>query len=199
MTKNRGRPPKLETLELRKAKKIEEELMAVRPERKGKTNTSASSNWNSMLESMELTRKIILANFKPRWAPDEHAYNMAALGDEWFEGNNRAHAEKILKDDAMYQSQARKIRQRAGGTNITKSLDRSENILQINQVLIKKIAPGSAYKPNSVAKQIVSQWNHLSEAQRLVGEPKSMKRRGDGGKPVSVRTIERWLKKVADI
>jgi hypothetical protein len=146
---------------------------------------------------MEATRKKVVKEFKTRWAPEQHAYNMASIGDEWFDGKNVVHEQRILSDDVSYRSKEKRIRDKAGGTNIEKARSRGEQVLLINQVLVEKIGTSPTYKPHPVAKKIHGQWQTMSDAQRLIGESESMIRRGDGGSPASVRTIERWLEKYA--
>jgi hypothetical protein len=48
-------------------------------------------------------------------------------------------------------------------------------------------------RPHNVAEKIYEQWYLMKPEQRLFGEPLHMQCRGDGGKQVSIRTIERWL------
>ena len=49
------------------------------------------------------------------------------------------------------------------------------------------------YNINRVATMIHEQWTSMKSVHRLATEDKNMPCRGDGGVPVSVRTITRWL------
>lgn len=192
--KKPGRPPKTETLQKRSIKEAEDKLMASRPVRVTPAENSAIPEMHEWVANLESARKQILKAYKHgQWTPDQHAYSMASVGDEWFHGKNTIHEEKILSEDEEHKSAARKIRTTAGSKIVAKYLSRRDHILELNSVLISKIGSGSAYTARNVAKTIRAQWYSMSEAQLLSGEPSSMNRRGDSGDPVSISTLERWF------
>jgi len=145
---------------------------------------------NSWLEQSEKIRQKILKEFKHGvWTPDEHAYQMASLGDDTLDIGTK---EEILKNKYKYSRVAKSIRSKAGRSTAAKHADRKIAVLEINRHLIAKISTGSRYNIHSVAGMIRSQWDSLTPAQRLTDES-ALERRGDGKAPVALRTIERWL------
>ena len=114
---------------------------------------------------------------------------MASLGDESLEG----HEQKVLDDDARYSQQAKKIRADAGAENQRKAGVRQGKVIEINKALIDKLKKSGTYNTHRIATMIHEQWESMEPVHRLAKEDKSLFRRGDGGKPVVVRTIERWL------
>jgi len=128
-----------------------------------------------------------------QWTPDEHAFNMASLGDELF---NEDDVKTIIEDDEKFEGRAKRIRKKAGDKNHIKSNTQKKRVLEINKLLIKQINKSKKIKPHNVAQKIHEQWYLMNPEQRLYGEPLIMQCRGDGGKQVSVRTIERWMKSV---
>ena len=145
---------------------------------------------NGWLEQSEKIRQQILEKFKHGvWTPDEHAYQMATLGDDELDFGAE---EKILNNEDLYSRRAKVFRRDAGQVTAAKHAPRKAAVLEINQHLIAKIGTSSRYNIHSVAGMIRDQWDSLTPAERLVGES-ALKRRGDGKAPVAVRTIERWL------
>ena len=143
------------------------------------------------IRQAEEVRIEILKTYKHgQWTPDEHAYNMASLGDESLYGKEK----DVLDADDMYSRQARKIRADAGAENKRKSGIRQSKVIEINKALIEKLNISSTYNTHRIATMIHQQWKSMEGVHRLASEDKSMTCRGDGGMPVSVRTIERWLK-----
>lgn len=185
-TQKRGRPLGKVTLEKQRVEKMMRELPAFLPrltaEKKAELEDSFKQNEKIQLE--------ILKTYKHgSWTPDEHAYNMASLGHESFEG----YEEKVLDDDARYSQQAKKFRADAGTENKRKAEIRQRKVMEINKVLIEKLKTSRTYNIHRIATMIHEQWKSMNSVNRLAGENMSMTCRGDGGKPVSVRTIERWL------
>ncbi len=183
----RGRKPSPDLLEKRRVEAELQNRPASLPLSTGQ-QILERSNW---LTQSEKIRQKILKDFKHgAWTPDEHAYQMATLGDEEL---GIGIAEKILDYDDKYSREAKQIRREAGRVTAAKHEVRKVAVLEINRHLIAKIGTGSAYKIHSVARMIHDQWESLTAAQRLTGES-TLLRRGDGMAPVSVRTITRWLK-----
>lgn len=194
--KKRGRPPSKATLANRAQIEAENVFMSERPQRQEQAAFSelrTSEDLTAWIANLETARIKVLKEFKHgQSTPDQHAYEMASIGDEWFEGDNNIFAEKIRARDADFKSKATKIRREAGKTNFKKSRSRSELVLEINSVLIDKIKASPAFNIHNVALRIHTEWETVEH--RLSGEPASLQRRGDGKQPVSVRQIERWIK-----
>jgi hypothetical protein len=194
--KKPGRPPSHVTLAKRAQIEAESLFMSERPQRQGQAAFSemrSSENSTAWIANLEAARIKVLKEFKHgQSTPNQHAYEMASIGDEWFDGDNKKFAQKITDRDAAFRSKATQIRQKAGGSNIRKSRSRSELILEINSVLINKIETSPAFNTHSVALRIRKEWEAVDHL--LSGELASLKRRGDGKQPVSVRQIERWIK-----
>jgi hypothetical protein len=189
-TSNRGRPPRPETLERRRV----EEILRNMPSHIPRLTHQERRALELTIAEMEKTRLELIAA-SGHMAPDEHAYAMGSLGDEsmvGFEG-------EILRDDAFYKQRAKGALHKAGITVRTLSEARQRKIIEINRVLIAKIGKGSFYTLHRVAEIILTQWDRVLPGQRLAGEPNSLIRRGDGGQCPSLRTLERWLKNLAEV
>ena len=184
--KKRGRPLGKATLEKQRLEKMMQQAPAHLP----RLTTEKKAELDENFKHNEKIRLQILEAFKQGpWTSDSHAYNMASLGDESMEG----YEQKILDDDDSYNRQAKKYRAAAGAENKRKSESRQRKVIAINKVLIGKISNSNSYNIHRVAKIIHEQWISMMPAQRLASEDQSMSCRGDGGKPVSVRTITRWI------
>jgi hypothetical protein len=185
-TKKRGRPLGKVTLEKQRIEKMMRELPAYLP----KLTAEEKAELEESFKHSEKIRLDILKTYKHgSWTQDEHAYNMASLGHESFEG----YEQKVLDDDAKYKLQAKKIRADAGSENKRKALPRQKKVMEINKALIEKLKNSSTYNTHRIATMIHDQWESMNSVHRLAGESMSMTCRGDGAKQVSVRTIERWL------
>ena len=186
MPKQRGRPLGEETLEKERIEKMMREIPSHIPRLTAKEKTELEEGF----KQGEKIRHEILKSFKyGSWTPDDHAYNMASIGNEGFEG----YEEKVLDDDDRYKLQAKKIRADAGAENKRKAKPRREKVMEINKVLIDKLNNSTTYNAHRIAKMIHEQWKSMKPTNRLASEDKRMSCRGDGGEAVSVRTIERWL------
>jgi hypothetical protein len=184
--KKSGRPLGKATLEKQRIEKMMRTIPAHLP----RLTDEEQAELEESFKHNEKIRLEILKTYKyGSWTPDEHAYNMASLGDESFEG----YEQKVLDDDARYSQQAKKIRNDAGGTNKRKAQPRQDKVMEINKSLIEKIDKSSTYNTNRIATMIHEQWTSMNSLHRLATEDKNMPFRGDGGKQVSIRTIERWL------
>lgn len=184
--KKRGRPLGKETLEKLRIEKMMREIPAYLP----RLTTEEKAKIEESIEQSEKIRLEILKTYKHgSWTPDQHAYSMASLGDESFEG----HEQEVLDDDARYSQKAKRFRADAGTENKRKAEIRQRKVMDINKVLIEKLKNGSTYNTHRIATMIHEQWETMKPVHRLAAEDKNLPRRGDGGKPVSIRTIERWL------
>lgn len=97
---------------------------------------------------------------------------------------------------SKYAKNATKWRKMGAKQTAEKSETRARNIVKNNRILIDKIKTTKAYSINKVTKIIHEQWEAVSDAQRLKGEPLSLRRRGDGDPPKpSPRTLRRWIEK----
>ena len=184
--KKRGRPLGKVTLEKQRLEKMMQEA----PEHLPRLTAKEKAELEESFKHNENIRLQILEAFKHGpWTPDSHAYNMASIGDESFEG----YEQQVLDEDDRYSQAAKIIRRDAGATNKRKSGIRQQKIMEINKTLIAKIGNSSSYTIYRVAKIIHDQWGSMAPAQHLYAEDQSMPCRGDDGKPASVRTITRWL------
>jgi len=184
--KKRGRPLGKAAIEKQRIEKMMRTLPAHLP----KLTDEELLEQEESIKHNETIRQEILKTYKyGSWTPDEHAYNMASLGDESFEG----HEQGVLDDDARYSQQAKKIRNNAGGANKRKAEPRQHKVMEINKALIDKIDESGTYNTHRIATMIHDQWKSMKSVHRLASEDKNMTCRGDGGEPASVRTITRWL------
>ena len=188
MTKaKRGRPLSAATLERQRIA----EMLSNRPPHLPYLCTDKINEIEKMLTSMKEAEIDILKTFKyGQWTPDEHAFRMASIGDELFDED---HVKKIIEDDEKFEGRAKRIRKKAGDKNHIKSNTQKNRVLEINKVLIDHMGKSKKLRPHNVAEKIYEQWYSMKPKQRLFGEPLHMQCRGDGGKQVSIRTIERWL------
>jgi len=186
--KKRGRPLGKATLEKLRIEKMMREMPKHLPKLTAEKKAAQVESFNQGEE----IRLEILKNYKyGSWTPDDHAYKMASLGDESFEG----YEQKVLDDDARYSQQAKKIRADAGAENKRKAQPRRDKVIAINKALIEKIDNSGTYSAHRVATMIHDQWTSMKPAHLLAVEDKNMSCRGDGSAPASVRTITRWLEK----
>lgn len=184
--KKRGRPLGEATLEKLRIEKMMSQIPTYIP----RLTAQEKAEPEERFKHSERIRLEILKTYKyGPWTPDEHAYNMASLGHESFEG----YEHKVLDDDARYSQQAKKIRADAGEENKRKAKPRQDKVMEINKALIEKINNSDTYNINRVAIMIHEQWTSMTSGHRLATEDKNMPCRGDGGVSVSVRTITRWL------
>jgi hypothetical protein len=185
--KKRGRPLGKATLEKLRLEKMMREMPAHLPT----LTADEKAQLEEGFKHSEKIRREILETYKyGSWTPDEHAYNMASLGHESFEGYEL----QVLDDDDRYSRLAKKIRRDAGAENKRKAEIRQVKVMEINKALIVKIGNSNSYNIHRVATMIHEQWTSMKPVQRLATEDKNMPCRGDGGIPASVRTITRWLK-----
>ena len=154
MTKaKRGRPISEST----KEKLRLEKMFANPPEHIREMTEAETKDVQEMLDNMEETRKEILRTFKhSATTPDQHAYDMASIGDEMMEG----HEEKILQRDEEYETRARNFQQ-SGGKETKSAADvRAKEIYDLNKSLIDKIRPLGQHSVTSAAKIILMGWNN---------------------------------------
>lgn len=186
-TKKRGRPLGKGTLENLRLEKMMREI----PAYVLKLTADEKAQLEESFKHDEKIRLEILETYKHgSWTPDEHAYNMASLGHESFEG----YEQQVLDDDDRYSRLAKKIRSNAGTEIRRKAEIRQGKVMEINKVVIEKIGKSNAYNIHRVAKMIHEQWRSMKSVHRFTTEDKNMQCRGDGDMPASVRTITRWLK-----
>jgi hypothetical protein len=186
-TKKRGRPLGKGTLENLRLEKMMREI----PAYVLKLTADEKAQLEESFKHDEKIRLEILETYKHgSWTPDEHAYNMASLGHESFEG----YEQQVLDDDDRYSRLAKKIRSNAGTEIRRKAEIRQGKVMEINKVVIEKIGNSNAYNIHRVAKMIHEQWRSMKSVHRFTTEDKNMQCRGDGDMPASVRTITRWLK-----
>ena len=153
MTKaKRGRPISESTKEKRRL----EEMFANPPKHIKKMTKAEAKDVQEMLVNLEKVRKEILKTFKhSATTPDQHAYDMASIGDEMMEG----HEEKILQRDEEYETRARNFQQ-SGGKETKKAADvKAEEIYKLNKSLIDKIRPLGHHSVTSAAKIILNEWS----------------------------------------
>ena len=186
-TKKRGRPLGKGTLENLRLEKMMREI----PAYVLKLTADEKAQLEESFKHDEKIRLEILETYKHgSWTPDEHAYNMASLGHESFEG----YEQQVLDDDDRYSRLAKKIRSNAGTEIRRKAEIRQGKVMESNKVVIEKIGNSNAYNIHRVAKMIHEQWRSMKSVHRFTTEDKNMQCRGDGDMPASVRTFTRWLK-----
>jgi hypothetical protein len=166
----RGRPISEPTKEKRRL----EEMFANPPDHIGEMTEAEKRDVREMLLNMEEVRKEILKTFKhSATTPDQHAYDMASIGDEMMEG----YEERILQRDEEYETRARNF-QKSGSEEAKTVADiKAKKIYKLNKSLIDKIKPLGHHSVTSAAKTILNEWN---------------KRGIDGEKP-SERTIRNLI------
>ena len=153
MTKaKRGRPISESTKEMLRLEK----MFANPPKHIKKMTKAETKNVQEILINMEEVRKEILKTFKhSATTPDQHAYDMASIGDEMMEG----HEEIILERDEEYETRARNFQQ-SGGKETKKAADtKAKEIYKLNKSLIDKIRPLGQHSVTSAAKIILMDWN----------------------------------------
>ena len=140
----------------------------------------------------ERVRQELLRDYKHGpTTPDNHAYEMASLGDESMMG----HEVRILENDKIFAERQSVYRVRGAESTKEKADDRAQLLVQKNRVLIGLISTTQTYTINKVAGLIAHQWEAMSPGNILKGEPPGMDKRGIDGPRPSLKTIERWIKK----
>jgi hypothetical protein len=153
MTKaKRGRPISEPTKEKRRL----EEMFANPPDHIGEMTEAENRDVQDMLDNMEGVRKEILKTYKhSATTPNQHAYDMASIGDEMLEG----YEERILQRDKEYETRARDFQQ-SGVKETKKAADtKAKEIYKLNKSLIDKIKPLGHHSVTSAAKIILLDWN----------------------------------------
>ena len=182
-----GRPPSQATQARRRAYGFLSERPRHLPEKRDE-----STHWSDVWrQGMDEAEEVALGPFRYGWGErDSHAFEMFALLEE---GASAERTQALLSADEAYRMRA--ARRRKNGSRKTKlnSDRRRDALLSINEVLINKIG-SRPYTPNKVAGMIHGQWETMTDAQRLPGEPATMTRRGDGGTVLSAGHIARWLR-----
>jgi hypothetical protein len=185
MKKRPGRPPSQATLEKRRV----EAMMKNMPEHLPKLTEEEKFKLDESFAHDEKIRKEILRTYKHGiTTPDNHAYDMASLGDESLIG----HEQRILEADDTYAYRAKRYREKGAANTKDKNYERREALRGINQNLISRIRPNGRYTLHRVAQLIHDQWESMSPSQKFPGE-ESLSRRGDGHDRPSVITIGRWI------
>jgi hypothetical protein len=185
--RGRGRPKSAATL----AREKIEALFASRPSYLPKEESALTKALREAKPHNDAIEQKILSDYKyDATVPDEHAFTMASLGDESLYG----HETVIIAKDKAHK--ARVARQRSNGARATKqnSRNRAEAIIAKNKVLISQLIGSRKHSVSCVAKKICSEWDRMTVAQRIYGEPASLTTRGDGGPCPSERTIRNWIK-----
>jgi hypothetical protein len=153
MTKvKRGRP----TSESTKEKRRLEEMFANPPDHFGEMTEAEKKDVGEMLDNMEEVRKEILKTYKhSATTPNQHAYDMASIGDEMLEG----HEARILQRDKEYAKRARGFQQSSGKETKKVANTKAKEIYLKNKSLIDKIKPLGHHSVTSAAKTILLHWN----------------------------------------
>ena len=148
----RGRPISEPTKEKRRL----EEMFANPPDHIGEMTETEKRDVREMLDNMEGVRKEILKTYKhSATTPNQHAYDMASIGDEMLAG----YEERILQRDKEYETRARDFQQ-SGGKETKKAADvKAEEIYKLNKSLIDKIRPLGHHSVTSAAKIILNEWS----------------------------------------
>ncbi len=158
--KKRGRPLGKATLEKLRLEKMMREMPAHLP----RLTADEKAQLEEGFKHSEKIRLEILETYKyGSWTPDEHAYNMASLGHESFEGYEL----QVLDDDDRYSRLAKKIRRDAGAENKRKAEIRQVKVMEINKALIEKIGNSTSYNIHRVATMIHEQWTPDAKAVAL--------------------------------
>ena len=130
-TKKRGRPLGKGTLENLRLEKMMREI----PAYVLKLTADEKAQLEESFKHDEKIRLEILETYKHgSWTPDEHAYNMASLGHESFEG----YEQQVLDDDDRYSRLAKKIRSNAGTEIRRKAEIRQDKVMEINKVVVRR-------------------------------------------------------------
>jgi hypothetical protein len=182
-----GRPLSKATIDRRNSQSYWGNRPSYLPARATNTPTLGEILLRGLIEG----EKVALGPYRHgRWTPDSHAYAMLAMLED---GAQTERMQELLSDDELYRVKAARRRKEGGRTTKLKSDRRRDALLAINAVLISKLGT-RPYTRNKVAGMIHNQWSRMTDAQRLQGEPKTMKCRGDGGPILSAGHIARWLR-----
>ena len=189
--RKRGRPKSQVRIEQEKT----EELLRNRPCHIAPMTDERTKELEESFRQSERVRQEILRGYKHGpTTPDNHAYEMASLGDESMMG----HEARILENDKRFAKRQSVYRVRGAESTKEKAEDRAQLLVQKNRVLIGLISTTQTYTINKVAGLIEHQWEAMSPGNILKGEPPDMDKRGIGGPRPSLKTIERWIKKTGN-
>ena len=187
-TRGRGRPKSAATLERERL----ETLFAKKPSHLPVAESDLTRALREAQPYNDAIEKQILRDYKyDATVPDDHAFTMASLGDESLYG----HETMIIAQDEAHR--ARVSRQRANGAAATRasSMRRARLIINKNLILITYLLKVRRQSVSLVARKIQTEWDVITVAQRISGEPNTLTARGDGNPMPSQRTIREWLRK----
>ena len=184
--RGRGRPKSEATIQREKI----DALFASRPSYLPKEESALTKALREAKPHNDAVEQQILRDYKyDVTVPDDHAFTMASLGDESLYGHEAA----IIAQDQAHI--ARVARQRSAGARATKqnSQNRAGLVIEKNKILISRLIESGKRSVSHVAKKICSEWDFITVAQRISGEPSSLTARGDGGPCPSERTVRNWI------
>ena len=184
--RGRGRPKSAATIERERI----DTLFASIPSHLQKEESALTNNLREAKPYNDAIEQQILQDYKyDATVLDDHAFTMASLGDESLYGHEAA----IIAQDETHRE--RVARQRINGARATKqnSKNRAEAVIAKNKILISQLIDSRKQPVFRVAKKIRSEWHVTTVAQRISGEPLSLKARGDGGPCPSERTVRNWI------
>ena len=188
--KKRGRPKSAATLERERIEEILKNTPVYLPKITAKKK-------KQLLESIahgETIRLEILQTYKTSATiPDDHAYQMASLGDESMIGHER----EVIQRDERYQQQA--IAFRAAGVRIVSgtATGRAKVLCEKNRVLLELMKPFGNLTLSDVARKIRRDWANLHPHSLMPGETGKLKDRGLLGDPPSIRTIKNYIRQAS--
>ena len=188
--KKRGRPKSAATLETERIEEMLQNTPAYLPK-------ITAEKKNQLLESIahgEAIRLEILKTYKTSATiPDDHAYQMASLGDESMIG----YEQQVIQRDARYQQQAKALRA-AGVLKVRKTAARrAKELCDKNRVLLETMKPFGHLTLSDVASKIRRDWSNVHPHSLMPGETGKLTERGIVGDPPSIRTIKNYIQQAS--
>ena len=199
MKKGKGRPPKPETIELRR---IETLLNNVPPHIK---KLAPNSHDLGMLESIEYDRQQILSDYQGYpTLPRSHIFKMAFIGEEAIFGREaellQTNAELLQKHEELVDK-AKGYRKKGAAAYRKLANERAEDLCNKNSDLLARMQPLGPLSLADVVRKIQKFWFEFQPVSRLINEM-HLDRRGivsvAGVEEVpSAKTIGRYIRKAS--
>jgi hypothetical protein len=190
LPKKRGRPKSAATLERDRI----EEMLKNTPSYLPKMTAEKKKQMLESIAHGESIRLDILKTYKTSATiPDDHAYQMASLGD----GSMICHEHAVIQRDESYLQQARALR--AAGVRIVSdtAASRAKALCEKNRALLEIMKPFGHLTLSDVASKIRRDWANVHPHSLMPGETMKLTERGLEGDPPSMRTIKNYIQQAS--
>ena len=170
-TRKRGRPPTPQTIEKRRI----EEMLTNLKSTNARITAEKRSETQSFLDRSEQWRKSILKDHKHGiTTPNDHAYQIASIGDESLEG----HETYVREQDEKFRVRAQTYRVAGTNAQIEDKQNIARQAIGSFSDLLSRVRPQGPLSMSDAARRMQKDW----------------RKKGNYGDTPSVRTLIRWIK-----